>query len=99
MSVNETIELTNLDFFQELYEYIKRDDVTLNDTLKEFGGSNYYIPSYKTVARNDEIIAEYKEHYGTMGLAKKLAKKYDLSEAQIYLITKEVRESPSLFIQ
>ena len=31
-----------------------------------------------------------------MGLAKKLARKYELSEAQIYTITKEVRE-PSLF--
>ncbi len=97
MSANETsVSLTNLDFFQELFDFIKQEDATLNQTLKEFGGSNYYIPSYKTVARNDEIIAEYTEKRGQTNLAKTLARKYDLSEPQIYLITKEVRE-PTLF--
>ncbi len=92
----QSVSLTNLDFFQELFDFIKQDDITLNETLKEFGGSNYYIPSYKTVARNDEIIEEYREKRGQANLAKTLARKYELSEAQIYLITKEVRE-PSLF--
>jgi len=96
MSTNSSLSLTNLDFFQELFDFIKQDDKTLNETLKEFGGSSYYIPSYKTVARNDEIIKEYKEGVGTMGIIKRLARKYDLSEPQIYLITKEVRE-PTLF--
>ena len=97
MSTNESVSLTNLDFFQELFDFIKKEDATLNQTLKEFGGSNYYIPSYKTVARNDEIIKDYKEEYGSMGLIKRLARKYDLSEPQIYLITKECREPAPLF--
>ena len=98
MSVYEaSVSLTNLDLFEELFEFIKQDGITLNETLKEFGGSSYYIPSYKTIARNDEIIAEYRKGYGAMGLAKKLARKYELSEAQIYAITKEVREPESLF--
>lgn len=97
MSTNEAAALTNLDFFQELFAFIKQDGATVNQTLKEFGGTSYYIPSYKTVARNDEIIADYRKDYGSMGLAKRLAKKYDLSESQIYAITKEVREPDSLF--
>ena len=90
------VSLTNLDFFQELFDFIKQEDITLNDTLKEYGGTNYYLPSYKTVGRNDEIVAEYKEKFGQKNLAKTLAIKYDLSEPQIYAITKEVRE-PTLF--
>jgi hypothetical protein len=46
--------------------------------------------------RNEEIIKEYKKRHGERRLAKKLAKDYDLSEAQILLITKPLRE-PSLF--
>lgn len=84
--------VTNYDLFEELFDFIKQDGVQVNDALKEFGGSNYYIPSYKTIARNDEIIAEYKEKRGQPNLAKTLGRKYDISEAQIYLITKEVRE-------
>ncbi len=92
----QSVSLTNLDFFQELFDFIKQDGITVNETLKEFGGSNYYLPSYKTVARNDEILDDYKENFGQKNLAKTLGRKYDLSEAQIYAITKEVRE-PTLF--
>jgi len=88
--------ITNLELFEELFNYIKNDKSTLNETLKEFGGSDYYIPSYKTVVRNSEIIKDYKNHYGTKGLAKNLSRKYNLSEAQIFIITKSVRESGEL---
>ena len=89
--------ITNLDLFEELFNFIKKPEVTLNDAIKEHGGVTYYIPSYKTTCRNDDIIKEYRKYYGETGLAKKLAKKYDLTERQIYDITKEVRETPSLF--
>ena len=85
------IALSNLDLFEELFNYIQNGN-TLEDTLKEFGGTNYYIPSYKTTSRNDEIIKEYKEHFGKTGLTKILSKKYSLSERQILTITKSVRE-------
>lgn len=87
----------NFELFEELFAFIKKDNVTLNDTIKEFGGSTYYIPSYKTTLRNDEILKEYKQNYGQTGLIKSLARKHDLTERQIYDITKEVRVSPSLF--
>lgn len=86
--------LTNLDLFEELFSFIKQND--LNATIKEYGGSNFYIPSYKTTLRNDEIIKYYRANYGQIGLVKRLAKQYDLTERQIYDITREVRETPSL---
>jgi Mor family transcriptional regulator len=89
--------VTNFDLFQELFNMIKKPDTDINTIIKEFGGSTYYIPSYKTTLRNDEIIKEYKENYGQVGLVKRLARTHDLTERQIYDITKEVRETPSLF--
>jgi Mor family transcriptional regulator len=86
--------ITNLDLFEELFLFIKEND--LNATIKEYGGSNFYIPSYKTTLRNDEIIKYYRANYGQIGLVKRLAKQYNLTERQIYDITREVRETPSL---
>lgn len=88
--------VTNYDLFEDLFNLIKKTDCTIADVIKEHGGSSLYIPSYKTTLRNDEIIKEYKKRQGERRLAKKLAKDFDLSEAQILLITKHLRE-PSLF--
>ena len=88
--------ITNLDLFEEFFSFIQSGN-SLEDTLKEYGGTTYYIPSHKTTCRNKDIIKEYKEHYGEVGLAKRLAKLHDLSERQILEITKEVRQASSLF--
>lgn len=88
--------ITNYDLFEDLFNFIKNPNITIADVIKEHGGSSLYIPSYKTTLRNDEIIKEYKKRHGERRLTKKLAKDYDLSEAQILLITKPLRE-PSLF--
>lgn len=89
--------ITNLDLFEEMFLFIKNPENDLHATIKEYGGSNFYIPSYKTTLRNDEIIKYYRENYGKVGVIKYLAKTYDLTERQIYDITKECREAPSLF--
>lgn len=96
MSANEAISLTNLDLFEDLFDFIKQKDIKLDDVIKEFGGSTYYIPSYKTTLRNDEIIKEYRKHLGETGLVKRLAREHSLTERQIYDITKDVRK-PTLF--
>ncbi|WP_455756491.1 Mor transcription activator family protein [Sulfurimonas sp.] len=88
--------ITNYDLFEELYAFIENPNNDINATIKEFGGSSFYIPSYKTTIRNDEIIEKYKQNLGQTGYVKKLAREYDLSEAQVYAITKDVRE-PGLF--
>lgn len=92
-----SVTITNFDLFEEFFEYIKRPDISINDAIKEYGGSSFYIPSYKTTLRNNDIIKYYQEHYGEVGVVKYLAKEYDLTERQIYDITKEVRETSSLF--
>lgn len=84
--------VTNFDLFKELYNFVVNPDNDLNATIKEFGGSSIYIPSHKTTFRNNEIIEQYKQGISV----KKLARAFDLSEPQIYAITKEARE-PSLF--
>ena len=88
--------VTNYDLFEDLFNFIKNPNVDISDVIKEHGGSSLYIPSYKTTFRNDEICEEYKKRQGEKRLSKKLAKQYGLSEAQILLITKPLRE-PTLF--
>ena len=88
--------ITNYDLFEQLYNFINNPDNDIKATIKEYGGASFYIPSHKTTIRNDEIIEQYKQGLGETGLVKKLAREHDLSEAQIYAITKETRE-PSLF--
>lgn len=88
--------ITNLDLFKDFYEFAANPEHTINDVIKEYGGSSFYIPSAKTTIRNDEILTDYKKNLGKRGIIKELSRKYDLSEAQVYAITKEVRE-PTLF--
>jgi hypothetical protein len=65
-----TSALTNYDLFEDLFNFIKNPDTTINEAIKEYGGTNYYIPSYKTTCRNDEIVQYYKDHLGTPKLIK-----------------------------
>ena len=83
--------ITNIDLFEELYKAIKNSE-DISEIYKEYGGSAIYIPSYKTTCRNDAIINDYKDG----STPRELMKKYDLSQSQVYTITKEVRE-PTLF--
>lgn len=89
--------ITNLDIIEQMIEFIKIPENDMEAFIKEYGGSNIYIPSYKTTLRNENIITEYKKRLGEFRLVQKLAKTYDLTERQIYDITKEAREAPSLF--
>lgn len=50
--------LSNNEIFDEFFEQVKSR--TKEDILREYGGSAIYIPSYKTTARNDEIVREFK---------------------------------------
>lgn len=88
--------ISNYDVFENFFNYIKNPEVTIEDAVKEFGGSDLYIPSYKTTFRNQEICKAYKERLGEKNLILNLAKDNDLTKSQIYEITKHLRE-PSLF--
>lgn len=87
--------VSNYDIFVELFELIKNPDTDIAAVLKEHGGSSIYVPSFKSICRNDEIILKYKENMSTANI-KIISRDYDLSVPQVYAITKEVRE-PTLF--
>lgn len=71
--------VTNYDLFEDLFHFIKQPDIDISDVIKEHGGSSLQIQSYKTTFINNEIYEEYKER-----LVKKLAKKYEFNEHQIF---------------
>lgn len=84
-------QITNLELFEELFLYIKNPNNTLENTLQEFGGSSFYLPSYKSTYRNNEIIRNYIDRRGEKNIIKKLAKDFNLSTSQIFIITKDLR--------
>jgi len=91
MSEEYRSEITTLDLFKQFVEFVKEAE-DLNDILKEYGGDKIYIPSYKTVSRDNDLIEDFQNGISL----RELQKKYDLSSSQIYKITKDIRE-PKLF--
>ncbi|MDE5602331.1 MAG: DNA-binding protein, partial [Helicobacter sp.] len=68
---------------------------TLKEVLQDFGGANVYIPSYKSIQRDEDIWEDYQKLLDK-GFPKKqimltLQQKYDLSEQHIYKILKSKR--------
>ena len=93
--------LSNNDYLEYFIDLVKNNDK--REILKEFGGANIYIPSYKTLLRDEELKEDFKtlikQGLTTKNASLECAKKYDLSLNAVYLITKELRENlePSLF--
>jgi Mor family transcriptional regulator len=89
----------NIDIFTDFFEKIQ-NGCTMSDVLKEYGGSNIYIPSYKTVMRDDEIREEFLQRVGrgqsVSSIIKDLSREHQLSNSRVYSITEDLRE-PSLF--
>lgn len=52
--------ISNYDLFMEFYKRVKGSK-KVGEVLKEFGGSNLYIPSYKSTERNRDIQREFSE--------------------------------------
>lgn len=89
--------VSNYELFEELFTQIQ-EGAKIEDVLKEHGGSSIYIPSFKTIFRDDEIRKKYLElqELKTKRIAHYLAKEYELSVPQIYSITKEIRQKGEL---
>ncbi len=84
--------ITNEEIVEEMYAFIK-DSNSIKDFIKEYGGGTVYIPSYKTIFRDEDIKNDYiemKKNKETK-IAFKLARKYEVTERQIYDITKTLR--------
>ncbi|CAA6802556.1 MAG: Unknown protein [uncultured Sulfurovum sp.] len=78
--------ITNIEIFEQFYQDVKNAK-SMADIVKEYGGSPVYVPSYKSYCRNDDILNDFRKGMSI----KELAKKYDLSDRNIYSITKEER--------
>ncbi len=91
--------ISNFDIFFNLYERIQKG-ATLKEVLQDFGGANLYIPSYKTIQRDEDIREEYQSLLNKKNSKKQimltLQQKYNLSEQHLYKILKDERQ-PSLF--
>lgn len=85
--------INNFDLFEDLFNFIKAPDNDINKVIKDYGGSTFYIPSYKTTIRNDELLKEYKENIQKKGIVKILSQRYDLTERQIYTLTRQIRQN------
>jgi Mor family transcriptional regulator len=74
------MDLSPLEMFEQIFEYIKQEDVCIEDVLKEFGGARYYIPMYKSIYRDRDIKQEYSALRGDKKMKiNYLCKKYQLS--------------------
>lgn len=93
--------LSNAEYFEHFIDFVKNNDK--REILKEFGGANIYIPSYKTLLRDEELKQDFstlvKQGLTIKNASLECARKYDLSLNAVYLITKELRArlEPSLF--
>lgn len=50
--------LSNNDYFEYFIDFVKNNDK--REILKEFCGANIYIPSYKTLLRDEELKEDFK---------------------------------------
>ncbi|EAI9772317.1 DNA-binding protein, partial [Campylobacter coli] len=50
--------LSNNEYFEYFIDFVKNNDK--REILKEFGGANIYIPSYKTLLRDEELKQDFK---------------------------------------
>ena len=83
--------ISNLDIFMQLYDLIKQSK-SPSDVVKEFGGSNVYVPSYKSTYRNEDILKEDREAIDAGKTIRKLATKHNLSYNSICNIIKESKK-------
>ena len=91
--------INSFDIFAEFYNRVKESE-SMADIIKEYGGANIYVPSYKGTFRNYDILKEYEEGI-KLGkprpvVIREIAAKHNLSYNSVCAITKELRE-PSLF--
>ncbi|MBN7287436.1 MULTISPECIES: Mor transcription activator family protein [Campylobacter] len=91
--------INNFDLFVEFYNKVKASE-DISQIVKEYGGANIYIPSYKATFRNQDILKQYdegiREGKNSSVVIRELAQAHNLSYNTINNITKEARE-PSLF--
>lgn len=92
--------LSNQDIFLEFYNCVKNSH-DVKEVIKEYGGANIYIPSYKNTHRDDDLLNKYKalrlNGYSKAQAVRELVRDFSLSQVRIYEILATKSEQPSLF--
>ena len=86
--------INSFDIFAEFYNRVKESE-SMADIIKEYGGANIYVPSYKGTFRNYDILKEYEEGIklgkSSPVVIRELAAKHSLSYNSVCAIIKEIR--------
>ncbi|MDR2342771.1 MAG: DNA-binding protein [Campylobacteraceae bacterium] len=93
------MRVSNAELFMQLYERI-RMGASIDEICKDFGGGNMYIPSFKSMGRDKEIIKEYEKRIRggktKNKVVREIAGEYNLSIAHTYRIV-NAKTQPALF--
>ena len=88
-------ELKLGDMFEEFYDFVRNN--TIEEVIKTYGGASIYIPSYKLMYRDRDLIADWEAGMDI----REMVRKYNLSSSRIWSIIKEHKKNnpkqPSLF--
>jgi len=86
--------INSFDIFAEFYNRIKESE-SMADIIKEYGGANIYVPSYKGTFRNYDILKDYEEgiKLGKQSpvVIREIATKHNLSYNSVCTIIKEIK--------
>lgn len=86
--------INSFDIFAEFYNRVKESE-SMADIIKEYGGANIYVPSYKGTFRNYDILKEYEEGIklgkSSPVVIREIAAKHSLSYNSVCAIIKEIR--------
>ena len=86
--------INSFDIFAEFYNRVKESE-GMADIIKEYGGANIYVPSYKGTFRNYDILKEYEEGIklgkSSPVVIREIATKHSLSYNSVCAIIKEIR--------
>ena len=86
--------INSFDIFAEFYNRVKESE-GMADIIKEYGGANIYVPSYKGTFRNYDILKEYEEGIklgkSSPVVIREIAAKHSLSYNSVCAIIKEIR--------
>jgi len=69
--------VSNREIFEEFYRFCKEH--SLEDVIKEYGGGEIYVPSYKNTHRDRDIYNLYKEGKRV----RDIAREYSLSISRV----------------
>ena len=78
--------VNNKEIFEEFYRFCKEHSI--EEVIKEYGGGEIYVPSYKSTHRDEEIYKRYKSGESL----RVLAREYNLSISRVRAIIRRYKQ-------